>query len=122
MLLVNPLPKASDGREAELRALSEIKVADFGFACLCGDAEDMTKCCGTPYCPAPPPSPPSSPVAISVGAHLRLCLDVRAVSVGMCAWASMCIYVCALCVCLCPVCALRTCVHIVVPSCVACFR
>jgi len=53
VLLVNPLPKASDGREAELRALSEIKVADFGFACLCGDAEDMTKCCGTPYYIAP---------------------------------------------------------------------
>lgn len=53
MLLVNAIPKSTAGLKYETKLLSEIKVADFGFAQECGDRNDMTKCCGTPYYIAP---------------------------------------------------------------------
>ena len=53
MLLVNPMPKNMAGIKYESTILSEIKIADFGFASECGDEENMTKCCGTPSYIAP---------------------------------------------------------------------
>uniref|UniRef100_A0A7S1IVJ5 Protein kinase domain-containing protein n=1 Tax=Eutreptiella gymnastica TaxID=73025 RepID=A0A7S1IVJ5_9EUGL len=54
MLMVNAIPKAAQpGLKHEVKLLSEIKIADFGFAQECGDNHNMEKCCGTPYYIAP---------------------------------------------------------------------
>jgi|Transcript_59479 serine/threonine protein kinase len=53
MLLMNPMPKNMAGLKYESKLLSEIKIADFGFAQECGNEDNMTKCCGTPYYIAP---------------------------------------------------------------------
>eukprot|EP00906_Rhabdomonas_costata_P026567 RCo037858 len=53
LLLTRPITSLKIDPQIHKEWLTDIKVADFGFATTCSDDNTLTKCCGTPYYIAP---------------------------------------------------------------------